>query len=119
MEKFTRLTAKACPLALPPSPRMFETDSLLTAFNAYDEAENARRNGAMRACRAKLGLSTNAAATGYALAFVSAFSPLLPTNLPVRREQRRDFPVNRSRWQFSQREEYFMDIPAADVGSAS
>ena len=108
---------KACPLALPPSPRIFDTDTLLAAFGEYDKAENARDNGRMTKRRADIGMINNADSVSYSLACTSAFLPLVPVNLAQRREQRRDFPVDRSRWQFAQREECLMDIsPALAVG---
>lgn len=110
---------KACPLALPPSPRIFDADTVLKAFGDYDQAENARDNGELTKYRAQLGMLTNAASASYVLACTSAFASLVPVNLARRRELRRDFPVDRSRWQFAQREECLIDISPASVGAAS
>ena len=110
---------KACPLALPPSPRIFDADSLLAAFANYDQAENSRDNGDLTKYRGMLGMLTNAASATYVVAYTSAFAQLLPSNPAQRRELRRDFPVDRSRWQFAQREECLIDITPASVGATA
>lgn len=102
---------RACPLGLPPSPALIEAESLTEAFDHYDRSEG--RN-AERAALRRLFLG-KASMMAVDRAFVDSDQL---GGLEVHRwENRRDQPVDRSRWQFAPRDEGIVMLSAAGGGS--
>ncbi len=107
-----RLSAgrRACPLGLPPAPRLIEASTIAEALAAYDMAENAageacagRRHAApepaRQMLRRQLGIGCDRQA-----AVVADIG--LQANLGfdvTRQEMRRDLAADRTRWQFARR----------------
>lgn len=100
---------RACPLALPLSPRLIETADLPAAFAAYDAAEDANpdRGALRRLCRGERP-------PGTAIATEAVFEErgLLGSANIERREMRRDDPISRTRWQFALRADLVAQLPA-------
>lgn len=99
---------RACPLGLPPAPRILEADGLAGAFDAYDREEDACE--ARRCLRRLFGLGGGQARpAAVEQAFLDA--GLVPDADIRRREMRRDEPVSRTRWQFAPRAEIVIGLP--------
>jgi CRISPR system Cascade subunit CasD len=101
---------RACPLGLPPSPRILPASSLAEAFAAYDAAEADAGPG--RQClRKDMGMLPRKGIDGYDLAIEQSFAScrLIGTS-NGRVEIRRDTPADRQRWQFSIRTEHVLRI---------
>lgn len=103
---------KACPLGLPPSARAIEVGDVLAAFSAYDALENEAED--RRDLRKRLGLG---GATRPAFAWDGAFVArgLVGPLAAMRRETRRDRPIDRSRRLFGLREEHVGHLPRVDA----
>jgi CRISPR system Cascade subunit CasD len=89
---------KACPLGLPPAPRLIEAANLGEAFARFDAGHTSEEQH----LRARLRLANT---TGPVHAEVEEMANLGPGLRPDRYERRRDLPVSRRRWQFGLREE--------------
>jgi CRISPR system Cascade subunit CasD len=92
---------RACPLGLPPSPRVIDAASLIEAFHAYDAEQAASVD---RAALRKRFRGEVAAAPLCAVDRRFEAGGLLAGFTANRRETRRDDPVSRTRWQFALRE---------------
>lgn len=103
---------RACPLALPPSPRLIDADDLAGLFAAYDAAEDADPDRAWLRGRCGVGGSPRAV-----IAADPAFerAGLLGAAPIQRREMRRDEPVSRTRWQFALREDIVARLPGDEA----
>lgn len=101
---------KACPLGLPPAPRLVEASTLVGAFLEFERA----LSGAERELRERLDLLPTAG-TIHADAEARGW---LGDGLSLRRiERRRDVVVSRRGWQFGVRDE-LVALPAGGDGSS-
>jgi CRISPR system Cascade subunit CasD len=98
---------RACPLGLPPAAEVIEARSLPAALDTYDVLQ--ARNAARGRLRGAFDIPASAPAT---LAIDVAFAErdLMGAARVNRREERRDVPVDRTRWQFAPRTELVAEL---------
>lgn len=109
---------RACPLGLPPEPRILTAGTLAEAFAIHDRMEEKEGGDggdvdgiARRWLRLAMGLRDPRATSRYDVAVDERFAALrLVDGVGGRTETRRDDPVSRTRWQFSPRTEHIVSL---------
>lgn len=101
---------KACPLGLPPAPRIVAAENLADAFRHYDEMQSIDERRVIQ----HMGSQDR---IGRIYAEVEEQDRLGPGLRANRIERRRDVPLSRRRWQFGLREELVVEPVASEPAS--